>query len=132
VNDALEILRTVGDYCHAIDERGGDGLADLFTEDGELDFMGEHVRGRAAITDRLSGAGAAGLVHVPYNPVLDIKGDTATGTVDHMLLRRGDDGAFGVFLVGRWIDEYTRDGNRWRIARRRIASPFGPPPGPPR
>jgi SnoaL-like domain len=132
VNDALEILRLIGEYCHAIDERGGDGLADLFTEDGELDFMGELIRGRAAITDRLSGSGAAGLVHVPYNPALDIDGDTGTGTVDHMLLRRGDDGAFGVLLVGRWIDKYAHDWNRWRIASRRIDLPFGPPPGLPR
>ena len=130
MNDAIEILRTIAEYCHAIDERGGDGLADLFTENGQLDFMGEHTSGRQAISDRLANASAARLVHVPYNPILDINGDTAKGTVDHMLLRQAEDGTVEIFLVGRWIDEYARDGERWRIASRRIDMPFGPPPGP--
>ena len=127
MNDALGILRIIGDYCHAVDERAGDGLAQLFTVDSELDFMGEHIRGRAAIVDRLSTTTAAGLVHVPYNPILEINGDTAHGTVDHLLLRRGQDGTFAIAVVGRWIDEYTKDQGDWTIARRRIHTPYGPP-----
>lgn len=130
MNDALEILRTIAEYCHAIDERSGAGLGDLFTEHGELDFMGQRFKGRQAIVERLAHAGG-GLVHVPYNPVLDITGDTAKGTVDHLLLRRVENAPTEVFVVGRWVDEYLRDGDRWRIASRCITMPFGPPPRPP-
>ena len=59
MNDALEILRTIAEYCHAIDERSGAGLADLFTEHGELDFIGQRFKGRQAIVERLADAAAA-------------------------------------------------------------------------
>jgi ketosteroid isomerase-like protein len=133
MSDESEILRTVAEYCHAIDERGGAGLADLFTEDAEFTMMGDTLRGRDAIAARFSttpGGGPSGIVHLAANPILDVTGDTATGIIDHLLLRRGDDGTFSVLIVGRWVDRYARAGNRWCIAERCVELPYGAVPLP--
>jgi ketosteroid isomerase-like protein len=128
VTDELGILATVAEYCHAIDERGGQGVGDLFTEDARLTMMGQSFEGRAAITARLSGRDGGGLIHLAANPVVRVSGDTAAGTVDHLLLRRSSDGTLSPFAVGRWVDRYVRGASRWLLAERSVEFPYGPPP----
>jgi hypothetical protein len=128
VCDALSILATVAEYCHALDERGGQGVGDLFTENARFTMMGQSFDGRAAITARLSRQEGAGLIHLAANPVVTVSGDTAAGTVDHLLLRQSGDGTLSLFAVGRWVDRYVRGRTRWLLAERAVEFPYGPPP----
>jgi ketosteroid isomerase-like protein len=127
--DEADILRTVAEYCRAVDERGGAGLADLFTSDASFTIMGATFRGQAEIAARLSGD-TRGLIHLAANPIISVDGDSASGTVEHLLLRRGADGSLTIFAVGRWVDRYVRGPDRWLLAERAVESPFGEPPRP--
>ena len=124
----MGILATVAEYCHSIDERGGQGVGDLFTEDARFTMMGQSFEGRAAITARLSRGQGAQLIHMATNPVVRVSGNTAVGTVDHLLLRRCGDGTLSPFAVGRWVDRYVRGASRWLLAERTVEFPYGPPP----
>jgi ketosteroid isomerase-like protein len=126
-HDELEILATVADYCHAVDERGGEGVGELFTEDARLTMMGESVSGRAAITTLLTRPRRRQLIHLAANPVLSISGNTAAGTVDHLLLTRIADGHLQPVVFGRWVDRYVRADDRWLLAERTVEFPYGPP-----
>jgi len=126
MNDENEILRTIAEYCRLLDEHGARGLADLFVEDATFAHGGaEPIRGRDAIEATL--AGGSGRVHVAANAIITVDGDRATGAVDHLLLERNDDGTFDIVAIGRWVDSYARDADRWRIVERAIEFPHGPP-----
>jgi hypothetical protein len=99
VSDALSIMATVAKDCYALDERGGQGVGDLFTEITRFTIIGQSFDGRTAITARLSRQEGAGLIHLAANPVVTIAGDTAVGTVDHLLLGRSGDGTLSPFTV---------------------------------
>jgi hypothetical protein len=53
-----------------------------------------------------------------------VSGDEASGTVDHVLFQRQDDGAFHVMAIGRWIDRYARVGGQWRFSERSVQMPY--------
>ncbi|CAI7978380.1 Nuclear transport factor 2 family protein [Frankia sp. Hr75.2] len=126
MNDENEILRTVVEYCRLLDEHSGRGLADLFTEDATFSHHGaDPIRGRDAVEATLSRG--TGPLHVAVNPLITVDGDRATGSIDHVLLKRADDGTFDIVAVGRWNDSYVRDADRWRIAERAIEFPHGLP-----
>jgi hypothetical protein len=91
-------------------------------------MMGQSFDGRAAITARLSRGAGAGLIHLATNPVVRVCGDTAAGTVDHLLLHRSGDGTLTPFAVGRWVDRYVRGPSRWLLVERAVEFPYGPPP----
>lgn len=131
MSDESEILRLVAEYCHAVDEHGGVGLAELFTADGSFSMRGTTSNGRDDIRARVTGEDRAnGLVHLAANPIINVDGDEAHGTVDHLLLRRQDDGSLAVFAAGRWRDRYVRDEGRWLIAERAVEFPYGFPAPP--
>jgi hypothetical protein len=129
MSDESEILKIIAQYCHAIDERRGAGLSELFTEDALFTMRGNTIKGGRAIEAHFVGADSplqSGIVHLAANPIIEISGDQASGTVDHVLLRQQDHGAFSVVAVGRWVDRDARVGGEWCFAERSVQHPVPP------
>jgi hypothetical protein len=120
VEDRLAIAELRGRYCHLLDGRDWDALADLFTEDGEFHGLA-HVTGRAAIHRFFSRTVpnlAQGFWHFCTNGTVDLDGDRARGRIslEYLSVKHG----ISHVSAGHYDDELRREGGVWRFRKRRI------------
>lgn len=108
------------EYARLIDEREWEPWVDLFTDDAVCKYEGwgefqgiENVREFA--TDVLDPYFEY-TAHLMQQPVIDVDGDTATGTWYVEIYYACPDGTAG-WRQGRYDDEYRLDGGQWRISR---------------
>lgn len=130
-SDVLELTRLVYRYAAAVDACDVDALLDVFTRDGRL--RSYHPDADEPFADVV---GHEQLAHVPpmmramfhrtahqmTNPLVEVDGSSATGTVlcTARHLRAAPDDHSALVVVIRYEDEYARDDGVWRIADRRI------------
>jgi ketosteroid isomerase-like protein len=130
---AREAIRDlVARYNHHGDGGRLEAVAELFTEDGVLEYQdgrnpAETFPGRASIRDFLeetaarfareaSQLGAQYVRHHLATHVVDLAGpDAATGVAYVLTLR-----ATGLAEWGRYFDDYRRVDGQWRFGRRRV------------
>ena len=112
-HDRDEIRDLYARYCLYFDRGEAKQWAALYTEDGEFVGAGQHLQGRQAMEDYLSGLPAGTFHRVTCNHVIDVDGDRA---VCHSSVLLVDDGA--IASSGRTVDELQRVDGAWRIARR--------------
>ncbi len=120
VEDRQAISDLRGRYCHVLDARQWDDLADLFTEDGEFQGLA-HVTGRAAIHRFFSTTVqnlAEGFWHFCTNATTDLAGDTATGRISmqYLSVKKG----VSYVSAGHYDDELRRENGVWKFRKRRI------------
>lgn len=120
VADRQDIAQLRAQYCHLLDDRDWDGLADLFTSDGVFDGLAR-VEGRAAIhqffsqtVERL----AEGFWHFCTNATCQVDRDRATGRISMQYLSCKN----GVSYVsaGHYDDVLLRQDGQWKFQSRRI------------
>lgn len=117
-------------YCWAYDEGDAGLIGSLFTADGTLDLGDWGVfRGTREIVEGLLGqvtppGQPRSTLHTLSTEVLDIHGDSGRGrfyVVVYHPPREGD--VHPVRFVGRYLDSYRREGDRWLIESIRL-EPF--------
>ena len=125
ISDRMEIEDLVYEYAAIIDPKRFDDLANVFTEDAQIDYsdVGGPVGNLEQITAFLKQV--MGMFpnhqHLNANPQIRVDGDSATGRV--MCFNPQEmakpDGSTHIFMVGLWyVDEYRRTDNGWRISKR--------------
>ena len=125
ISDRMEIEDLVYEYAAIIDQKRFDDLANVFTEDAQIDYsdVGGPVGNLEQITAFLKQV--MGMFpnhqHLNANPQIRVDGDSATGRV--MCFNPQEmakpDGSTHIFMVGLWyVDEYRRTDNGWRISKR--------------
>lgn len=124
MTDRDDIVDLTVRYATAIDTGQYWLLADVFTEDAEIDYgQVGHWAGSAQVVQFMEAAhaGAAHTMHRMSNQAIAIDGDTATVRtyVDALIL--ADNGS-GANAVGFYDDEVARTENGWRIVRRTFTS----------
>lgn len=112
-DDLLEIQQTLARYAVTITQGDIEGLIAVFTPDGTYSAFGDTYT--LDVFPDLVAAAPKGLFLTGL-PVLEIDGDTATGTqplcfVDH---------ATHDMRIGYYTDTLTRTEAGWRIATRRM------------
>ena len=120
LEDRVELQELVAEYGRAIDDRDLASLAELYTEDAVFDSTAGPVTGREAVLEYYRGQlDRYGMTyHYPHSHSITITGpDSATGVVSaHAELAIGET-PFVVAL--RYLDDYRREGGRWRFRERR-------------
>jgi hypothetical protein len=139
VADLVEIRRLVDTYAFCADRVDNEGAAALFTPDGVLRIFErgtpEPVRerhGRNEIAAAFKGLDRYELtLHVVGNHVVDLDGDSATGEtycIAHHVRAvesgGGPDGRADYVMHIRYIDEYSRLAEGWRLATRELQVEF--------
>jgi len=127
LSDRAEIQDLLTRYCHAIDDHDWDGLAQLFTDDAQIDysqFGGPHCDKKGLI-EFLSGfvPTLIGAQHTISTMLIEIDGDTANmrTAAQVMLIMPGADGANQIGTSGLWyLDTAVRTPHGWRIKRRTL------------
>lgn len=112
------VRRAIATYVHALDDGDTEGVVATFTADGTVEMpMGSHT-GHDALRAAYDGWKPRGPQrHLVLNTaIVQFTDDTASSVSDFVFLAKGE--AWGVQLVGRYVDELVRDGDRWLFVRR--------------
>ena len=126
-SDVLEITQLLYAYARAIDAKDWKSLERVFTPDARIHYALE--RGAELAFRELGPWLARSMVifkatqHVISNPLVDLRGDTATSTAylvaTHVQVRQ--DGTESLTTEGgRYSDTLVRTREGWRIATRRL------------
>lgn len=140
-DDRLQIYELMDRYGVVHDFGTPEAYAQLFTADAEISIgSGPPVaKGREALAamaardhQRFGGGvtsdGKAALImrHVISNRSVELVGkDAARGSCYVTTLIRTPDNGLAVLSIGRYEDEYVRQGGQWRISKRRIMIDLG-------
>lgn len=127
VLDLEAIRRLKARYFRLMDTKKWEEFGDLFTEDVVVDVSddvpgSEPIRGRATVLERIRKAvGEARTVHHGHMPEIEITGpSTARGVwaMEDYVEFPARDGRRRAFRgYGHYLEEYAKEGGRWRIAR---------------
>ncbi len=132
----LEDLRDIQElktrYCYYIDNRQWALLAGIFSEKGTID-CGEFgkANGREEIQKFFSVKISdlfSFFIHMVHNPLIELHGDTASGTWywTEPSVYRAD--GLARFIQGRYDESYVKEGGNWKfksvVLSLRINTPF--------
>lgn len=117
----IEDLKTLkARYCHLVDSRRWDELAELWTEDAtcDYDFFGQY-NGREEIVNKffreLVNNAASFMVHMVHNPIIEVQGDTAFGTWYLTAQTTIQPFNQAVWVMGIYRDRFKRVDGAWKF-----------------
>lgn len=137
-DDRAEIENLMARYLFAIDWNDFDAYAQMFTEDGELDYASGTAKGRDNVVETVKGfkerigkfyvdadGNPAVLRHIIAQTVIRVEGDEAWATAFwYEMANNGPEGKPKVGTFGTYEDTLRRVDGRWLFSRRRINNEF--------
>jgi ketosteroid isomerase-like protein len=133
--DQLEIRQLAAEYARAVDVPDGERAAELFAPEGVLRIchrgkaepVAQRV-GREAIASAMSGLTRyETTMHVVANQYIELAGDSATGEtycLAHHVREVEGKGVMDYVMAIRYLDEYRRTGEGWKIVVRELQVEF--------
>jgi uncharacterized protein (TIGR02246 family) len=130
-DDKAEIENLQARYLLAMDFMDADAYAEVFTEDGVMDWAGGVIEGREAIRAFMSSGRynpardeadwQAASRHFIMNQVIKVDGDTATAiTYWFQANNNADRGTMTLGMFGNYVDQLERVDGEWLFSRREI------------
>ena len=123
--DAFEIQMLKARYCEITDLIPQQGMAvspcfeDVFAEDLAADYGFGSLKGRPAVVDflvrRISGR-QSWMWHSIHSPQIDLQDDGAKACWTLLAYVKNKDRAQLQTLIGRYVDEFRRTQQGWRIS----------------
>jgi hypothetical protein len=121
--DRDEIKELTARYCWHVAQGEGELIVDLFTADGVLDASRAElplVKGRDELKNFYVRSVREPAMAIPFihNHIIQIKGDTASGTcaIEARFSRSGE----SITAAGYYEDTYRREGGKWKFAERKL------------
>jgi hypothetical protein len=122
LEDQAEIIKLKSRYCYFADARDWKSFSELFTEDAKMDLgpMGVH-EGRAKIRQHMETTVDATMPwfnHMVHNPIIEIKGNEATGEWYFNVpcdLKGFSWGEGAGWLQGKYTERYVKTVEGWKI-----------------
>jgi hypothetical protein len=124
LHDVVQLQTLKAIYCEAVDDCVNDGggaaarLRELFTEDATGDYGTGVLRGRDALIEFLVNSiksSSDSAWHAIHSPRIEIDGDTGVGRWTIMVRRKARGSSEFETIIGRYLDEFRRTANGWRI-----------------
>jgi hypothetical protein len=124
VSDEEQIRNLLGRYCEVMDAADWASLGTLFAS-GELAAEnGAVVASGADAVQRMYERGtklydgSPRTRHITANSIIDVDGDRATARSSYVVFQQADGIELQPIITGRYRDEFARDEQGWRFARR--------------
>jgi len=117
--EAIKMLKAR--YCHLVDARRWDDLAEVWTEDAVCNygFFGSY-KGATEIMDTffrgLVDSASSFMVHMVHNPVVELHGDSASGSWYLTAQTTIQPANQAVWVMGIYKDRFRRVDGRWKLA----------------
>ena len=108
-------------YCHLVDSRQWKELTELFTEDATCDygFFGVY-NGRAEIMNKffreLVESASSFMVHMVHNPLIEVRGDSASGTWYLTAQTTMQPVNQAMWVMGIYRDQFKRVNQEWKLS----------------
>jgi uncharacterized protein (TIGR02246 family) len=120
LEDKDAIRELLSQYCFCVDSGDAETYAAMFTEDGVWDGgpFGRR-QGRPALRELIAG-GPRSLRHLTTNPVITIRGETATARSYLLIVSTSSDKPPSLFFAGFCDDQFVKEAGRWLIRSRAI------------
>jgi hypothetical protein len=122
LEDQAEIIKLKSRYGYFADTRDFKSFSELFTEDATLDIgpLGKH-EGRAKIREYMETTNTTmpWFAHMMHNPLIEIKGNEATGEWYFMVpcdMKGMSWGEGAGWLQGKYTERYVKTEEGWKIA----------------
>jgi len=118
----VEAIKTLkARYCHLVDARRWDELAELWTEDATCDygFFGSYKGAKEIVNTFFRGLVASAssfMVHMVHNPVVELHGDSASGSWYLTAQTTIQPANQAVWVMGIYKDRFRRVGGEWKLA----------------
>jgi hypothetical protein len=117
--------------ANIIDNQAGDlkAFAALFAQDGTLDVGMGLATGRPEIEEMMKGLTTQWkcAMHYMLNPLIEIDGDRAKGTVSGLFAFISDENPSPIWLSNIYSDVYVRKSEGWRFQSVNVRSTFADP-----
>ena len=131
IADVVELHQLAYRYAAAVDACDVEGFLDVFHPDARLRVYQpdaeepfSDAQGAEALAEvpRMMGQMFRRTAHQMTNPLVEVNGDTATGTVlcAARHLSKDDDDDTSLVVIIRYVDRYERRDREWRILDREI------------
>lgn len=125
MNDKIEILELLHRYAELIDAGDFDGVGELLsrarfggprtpTVSGAPNIAGLF----AMTTKRFPDTGTPKTRHLVLNPIVEIRGETATARSTFCVVQATEAVRFQPIVAGRYYDEFARDSDGWHFTER--------------
>jgi hypothetical protein len=121
LRDIEAIKRLKARYCHLVDAGRWDELVELFTEDASCDygFFGSY-EGRDQIVNTffrgLVSTATSFNAHMVHNPIIDVRGDTASGAWYLTAQTTIQPANQAVWVMGIYHDAFRRVAGEWKLS----------------
>ena len=120
--DELAIARLMASYGPLVDAGDADAVAGLWTEDGEYDIDGWHMRSRADVADMVRSPAHQGLISggsAHFLGPVRVDADTAMAVCESLVVRHNEDGSgYRVWRAGANHVTLRRTAAGWQIVKR--------------
>ncbi|MFZ1164102.1 nuclear transport factor 2 family protein [Mycobacterium sp.] len=122
--DELAIGRLMASYGPLVDAGDAAAVAELWSEEGEYDVDGWHMRSRADVADMVRSSAHQGLIgsgsaHFLGPVCVEVDGDNAIAVCESVVVLRNDDGrGYRVWRAGANHITLRRTPAGWRIDKR--------------
>jgi ketosteroid isomerase-like protein len=127
--DERAIERLLARYADAVNRRDAETWASLWTEDGVWQAFGTAFEGRDRVVATWKGAmqGFRFVFHVVHSGLIEVRGDEAHGrwSISEQLQTAAGEPAI---LLALYHDDYRREPDGWRFARRELEVRYQGPP----
>jgi hypothetical protein len=120
IKDRIAIRELTARYNHAVDDFHPEEWAATWTEDGEFWRDGQLTQGRAAIAEISRRAGFS-MVHMTFDPIIELDGDTATQRCYAIIGTRSpgrEPGSSKWVTSGNYVDTLVRTPDGWLFQKR--------------
>lgn len=118
VETELAIRWIVARYCHLVDDRDFDAAAELFADDARFRVMDQDLDGRKAVRDWMDTIPESMFHHVT-NVVVSYGSKPGTHhAVSDITAGGRRDGAWSVWILGRYHDTFVGQGRDIRFKQR--------------
>jgi len=120
LRDIEALKRLKARYCHLVDGGHWGELAELFTENATCDygFFGSY-EGRDQIVNTffkgLVSAATSFNAHMVHNPIIDVRGDTASGDWYLTAQTTIQPANQAVWVMGIYHDKFKRVAGEWKL-----------------
>jgi hypothetical protein len=127
LENSLSIWDCVVGYSQTYDSRDHDGLQSVLSEECRVTmqggrFDGTTYDGRQDVLDWLEGTWpqTPPCIHFTGNFRSRTDASGESGSTDYLFVGRQPDGTIQLTGAGRYVDRFTRDGDRWVIDERTV------------